>query len=181
VPIGGDVAFLRVKEPRAVAGIGEGAGVELAEDRIAITCNEVVDGVAEGTRDHTAHRCCDSPNAAEGCKDKDGGVGASQETFGGLLWVDDQVDGLERCSGRAMALENLCGERALEGGEAEDRGVIATEDELDETVAESANTVVEEDRVGGIGHRCGLNRSARRGSVPIAGALKMAEHGKKAM
>lgn len=84
---------------------------------------------------------------------KDGGVGATQETFAGLLWVDDHVDGVEMCGGGTMAVENLC-ERALQGGEAEDLGVIATEEELDETVAESPNTVVEEDRVGGIGHRC---------------------------
>ena len=138
----------------AVAGIGEGAGVELAEDRVAITRHQVVDGIAQGARNHPAQCCCNSPNAAEGCKDKDGGVGASRETFAGLPWVDDHVDGVEMCGGGTMAVENLCSERALEGVEAEDLSVIATEEELDGMVAESANTVVEEDLVGGIGHRC---------------------------
>ncbi len=47
-----------------------------------------------------------------------------------------------------MALKNFRRHWALQRGETELVGVVAMQDELDESVAESADSVVKDDRVG---------------------------------
>jgi len=60
--------------------------------------------------------------------------------------VKDEIDRVKVTGVDTVADEDVGCEGALQGGEPENGISIAAEDELDEAVAESADTVVEEDR-----------------------------------
>ena len=89
---------------------------------------------------------------------EDDGVGPGEEMFAGEFMVEDDVDGVESAGVDAAAVEDVGGERALQRGESEGGIGIATENELDETVAESADAVVEED---GMGHATSTTLAGR--------------------
>jgi hypothetical protein len=80
-------------------------------------------------------------------EDIEDGGGAGEQLFVGKFVVEDDVNGIEVAGVGAVAGEDACGERALQGGETEDGMAIAAENELDEAVAQSADSVVEEDGV----------------------------------
>jgi len=61
--------------------------------------------------------------------------------------IDDHVDRVEIGGINAVAGEDAGGEGALQRGKTEGGIAIAAEDESDEAVAESADAVVDEDRV----------------------------------
>jgi len=62
--------------------------------------------------------------------------------------VEDYVDRVQVGGAGVVAGQDAGSESALQWGEVEDRVTVAAEDELDEAVAESADSVVEEDGVG---------------------------------
>ncbi|HWX92861.1 MAG TPA: hypothetical protein VNY29_09535 [Terriglobales bacterium] len=138
-----------VEESVALAGIGPGAGVELAEDLVAIAGNDLVQDIANHPRQCFPEETTNAAGPSEFAQDVGHGIGAREESFLGLLVVRDDVERVEIDSVGSMTSENLSGERALQRGEAEEILAIMLEGELDEAVAESAKAVVEEDGVRG--------------------------------
>jgi hypothetical protein len=129
--------------------IGERAGVEFAEDRVAIAGNKVVEGVAKGAREEVPERTANAPGASEFTEDVGDSIGAGDELFVRFLGPHYDVKRVEILGAGSVALEDASGEGALERGEAEEIVAIVAEGELDESVAESADAVVEEDGVRG--------------------------------
>ena len=140
---------LLVEESVALAGIGQRADIELAEDLVAIAGNNLVQDVANHPRQYSPEETTNAPAPSEFAEDVGHGIGAGDESFLGLLVVRDDVERLEIDSIGSITTENLSGERALQRGEAEEILAIMLEGELDEAVAESAKAVVEEDGVRG--------------------------------
>jgi hypothetical protein len=84
---------------------------------------------------------------AQFSKDEENSPGAAEHVFGGSLVVHDHIHRTEiRSDG--MALKNFRRHWALQRGETELVGVVTMQDELDESVAETADSVVKDDRVG---------------------------------
>jgi len=84
---------------------------------------------------------------AQFSKDEENNPGAAEHVFGGSLVVHDHIHRTQiRSDG--MALKNFRRHWALQRGEAELVVVVAMQDELDESVAETADSVVEDNRIG---------------------------------
>ena len=128
--------------------IGKRAGVEPAKDFVAIAGNEVVKGVTQRMREELPNCAVGAPHTVECIEDKGDGVGAGEDPFVGLSGLGDDIECVEGGSAGPVAGEDFGGDRALKRGEAEEVSPVMAEGELDETVAESADTVVEEDGVG---------------------------------
>ena len=131
----------------AGAGIlaGNGTGVVASKNAVTVAGDEAIGRVAEGTRNKLERECERAPDSAEVLEDEEDGVRAEEQRFVGLVVVDDEVDRIEVGRIRAVADKDAGGQRTLQRGEAEDGAAIAAEDESDQPVAETADTVVEED------------------------------------
>jgi hypothetical protein len=81
-------------------------------------------------------------------EDEEYGFGAGEQGFVGEFVVEHYVDCVEIGGVGGVASEDGGGERALQRDEMEDGIAIPAKDESHEAVAESADTVVEEDGVG---------------------------------
>lgn len=81
-------------------------------------------------------------------EDEADGVRAGKDVFVRQVVVEDNVNRIEASGVGAVAGKDAGGERALQRGEAENGTAVTAKNELDETVAESADTVVEEEWVG---------------------------------
>jgi hypothetical protein len=136
-----------------VSRVRDGAGVKLSEDFVAIPRNQVVDRVAERVRKEFAELGNPRPTPAQVREDKPGGIRACEQVLARLFRIRHYIESVQICRRRPVAAEEACGKCALQRGEAEDVVAIVPERELDQTVAQSADTVVEQDRVGGCGHR----------------------------
>ena len=64
--------------------------------------------------------------------------------------IDDQADTLHFFRSDSMFLQHATGELALQCGEAKAITLVAFQDELHRAVAESADTIVKNDRVGAL-------------------------------
>jgi hypothetical protein len=139
-----------VEEFVPLLGVGEGAGVELSEDLVAIAGDHGVEDVAKGAREESPDRAASAPGASEFAEDIDNGIGAGDELFFWLFGVGYNVERVEICDARSVTLKDASSKGTLQGGEAEEIMAIMTESEFDQAVAEPAHAVVEED--GGRGH-----------------------------
>ncbi len=144
-----DILLLLVEEAGVIRVTRQCADFGAAEDAVAVTGDGVVGRVAEEFGQESQEGCGWTPWASELVEDEEGGVGAGEQRFVGEFMVEDDVDRVELGGIDAVAGEDAGGEWALQRGETEDGVVIATENELDEAVAESADAVVEKD---GMGH-----------------------------
>jgi hypothetical protein len=122
--------------------------------------DSVVGGVSEEFGKESEHECGGVPRAAELGKHEESGVGAGEQEFVCLsVWtmgvrIDDDVDRIQMAGVKVVTGEDAGGKGALQRCETEDGIAVPAKDELDEAVAQSADAVVEEDRVGHV------NRSA---------------------
>jgi hypothetical protein len=126
--------------------------------------DSVVSGVEEELGKESEYECGSVPRAAELGKHEESGGGAGEQEFVCLfvcvsVWtmgvrIDDDVDRIQMAGVKVVTGEDAGGKGALQRCETESGIAVAAKDELDEAVAESADAVVEEDRVGHV------NRSA---------------------
>jgi len=113
--------------------------------------DEAVAQFAQRTRNNSQQRRGDAPEPAQVLRNEDRSVRAGQQAFAGLAVVEDDVHGIEIGRADAMAAQNPGGEIALQRCEPEDVAVVALEDEFHGAIAEAADAVVENDRVGVVG------------------------------
>ena len=74
-------------------------------------------------------------------------TGTREQAFIFRFIVEDDIDRIQGTRTYAVAREYLRGEIALQRSEAEGLFAVAAKNELDESVAESADTVVEKDGI----------------------------------
>jgi hypothetical protein len=142
------VRTLKIEETVADVFARERANVVAPEDTIAVVGNDAVSRVAKRAWKPRQQAARETPEGAELAEDEANGVGARTQQFVRLAVVDDHVDRVEIGGIYAVPSEDFSGEVALQRGELKDGAVIAAKNELDEAVAESADTVVQEDGVG---------------------------------
>ena len=147
-----------------------GASVVFAENTIAVSGDEIVDPVAEELGKQTAD-FADAPNTAEVPGGAQSSVGFGKCMFDGEAVIGDDGNGIKVGSVDSMLTEECVGEFALKWSIAKAIVAIMAEEELDETIAESADAVVE--------HDCfaGLNFSSWAHGNSVAPCLRFAGGG----
>jgi hypothetical protein len=92
--------------------------------------------------------CGEARQSSQLAKNEDHSLGPREQAFVRPFIVVHDIDRVQSDRIRAVASEDTGSKGALQGSETEDRFAITAEDQLNEAVAESTNTVVEEDRWG---------------------------------
>ena len=150
------------QKPISIFCFGQKAAVALAEDAVAVAGNHFVSPVAKPPGDDSQQGCRNGPMSTYLSQYGNDGVGAHRNPFLGPTAVFDEVYGIQIAGIEAMTLKDSAREIALQGGEAETTVGIALQAELDQTVAESANSIVDKDRIGRIschGHGTGSGQA----------------------
>jgi hypothetical protein len=154
---GRDLRDLEVEEAAAILSARQFAALELAEDVVAAAGGGTVGTVADEFRWELEQKREQTPACAELLEHEQDGIGAREHE----LWrpvriaVEDNIQCVEVGGTDVVAGKDAGGKSALQRCEAEGAVRIATENELDEAMAEAADTVVEND---GVGHECGRHR-----------------------
>jgi hypothetical protein len=146
------ILLLLVEEAAVVQITGQRAGFGAAEDAVPPAGYGIVGGVAHQLGQELHEESGSSPEPSKLLKDEDSRGGTREQRFVGQVMVEHHVNRIKVGGADAVAGEDAGGEGALQRGETEDRFAIATENKLDEAVAQSAHAVVEED---GVGHDLG--------------------------
>src|ERR1700727_959921 len=79
---------------------------------------------------------------------EDHGIRPRENLFAHEIVINDHIHRIEILRILPMAPENACGYRTLQSGKTKDSIRIAPQNELDEPVAQAADAIVEQDRVG---------------------------------
>ena len=127
---------------------GQCAGFGADEEPEPPPGDGVVGAIAEQFGQELHEESESAPESSKLLQDEDGRSGAGEQRFVGQFMVEHDVDGVEVGGAGAVPEKDAGSEGALQRGETEDRFAIAAEDKLDETVAQSADAVVEKDGVG---------------------------------
>jgi hypothetical protein len=126
------------------------AALELAEDTVTPAGDSIVGTVADEFRQELEQERDGTPECAELLEDEQHGSGAREQEFWRpvRITVDDNINCVEVGGTNVVTGKDAGREPALQRSEAEDAVRIATENELDEAVAEAADAVVEKDGAG---------------------------------
>lgn len=126
---------------------GQCADLRAAEEAVAVAGNFVVSGFAEEFGKSLQKRCCEIPGSAELLQYEQSRTGTREQAFIFRFVVEDNINRIQIARIYAVAREDASGEIALQRSEVEGLFAVAAKNELDEAVAESADTVVEEDGI----------------------------------
>lgn len=88
------------------------------------------------------------PSGPEMPEDEDDRIGSRPQMFVRLIWIHNDVDGIEIGRAGTVASKNFRRESALQRGKSEDRAVIMPQNKLIQPVTQSTDAVVEDDGVG---------------------------------
>ena len=138
----------KVEKFAAVSFVWNLAGLEFAKKLITVARDQVVGFVSEPARQQLHDRGDSAPDSAQFCEYLNRSVGAGCQTFVGLRIVQQQVHRIQSLWVDSVSLEDIARELTLQSGKPEAVGLVALEDKLIEAIAESANTVIEDDRIG---------------------------------
>jgi hypothetical protein len=105
------------------------------------TVREVPYWLRQGCEDTSA----DTPETADLSEYKDDSDRSGDQGFPRFILIDNDIEGVEGGGIGAVAGENLCGDRTLQGGEAKNLSPVVPNDELDEPIAQPANAIVKKD------------------------------------
>ena len=141
-------AASNIQELVTVGRVRERARVKFPEDAIAIARDEIVSSVANREGKEFPEVAQQVPSASEFVQDVGDRIGTSEDALRRLLEIDNYVEGVEHGRRGTVPFENARRKGTLERCEAEEITTIKVQDEADEAVAETTDTVVEEDRVG---------------------------------
>jgi hypothetical protein len=92
--------------------------------------------------------CGEARRSFQLAENEDHSLGPREQAYVRPFIVEHDIDRIQSDRIRAVAREYTGSKGALQGSETEDRFAITAENELNEAVAESTDTVVEEDRWG---------------------------------
>lgn len=132
------------------------AGIMFAKDSITIARDHPVHRVSQHPR-QDAPGSRQFPNAPESPDDVENCVRAHQHALSRFAMINHNVERIEVVRVRPMSLEQRLGKFALQRRKAKPIMDIALQYKLDQTIAESANAVVQNDRFG-----FGFRQSSRR-------------------
>ena len=102
-------------------------------------------------RNKASDTCGEGPRASQVFQDELDRFGAVENSFIGLLVMQDDVYGIE-IAGHRVTRQDFSGQSTLQGSEAEDVTLVSLQDELNQPVAKAADAVVEDNRFGRVGH-----------------------------
>lgn len=142
-----------VEELPLVFFLRQRTGIVFAEDSVTVAGDQIVSPIAKPSRQQPQRKRKTLPDAAQFMQDEDYSVGPGRELLVRLVVVQDHIDGVQVARIGAESFENAACELALQRGKAETIVRIALQNKLNEPVAQAANAVVKNDRIGGIiGH-----------------------------
>ena len=119
----------------------------LAENTIAIARHNLVNHFSKPARQH-APDSRPAPDTAELFQHVEDCVRARKQIFSGLVMVFHDVNRVEVVRVHAMSRQQRTRKFALQRRKPETIALISLEQKLNETITESANAVVENNRVG---------------------------------
>lgn len=143
--------WLRIQKPVPVPWVRKRALVEFSEQAIPISRNEIVERVPDETR-HRAEQCCDEfPDTAKAAQQQDRRFRARAEALARFFGIGHDIESVEVVGGDAVTGEDPGRNRSLQCRKTELILPVASQGELDESIAKSADAVIEDDGViGGI-------------------------------
>lgn len=142
-----DVLFVDAEDSITLGCCWNGACGVAAEHAVAQAGDEAVAGLAEEARNKRERPAEEAPGIVEELQDLGYAVGAMVDALFGGKGVGDEDDPVGGHVEVEMG-EDLLGQWAFEGDEADFGAFVALEQEADEVIAESANAIEEENGVG---------------------------------
>lgn len=142
-----NVGVLHIQKLRAMFWFRQHAGFVFAEDAIAIARHHLVNQIAKHFRQDTPD-CGQLPYAAQLLKHVENGIGTCQQSFVRLAVVPDDVDRVEVVGVHAVIRHQRLRKVALQRRKSKTIVCVALEKKLHQVIAESANTVVQNDWIG---------------------------------
>lgn len=140
--------FLDVQEPFSFGLTGNGACRELAKPLVAIRRNQVVNGVAQQSRENLPGQGKRAPDSAEFRENERHRIRAVQQAFRRPVWIYDNVKSIQFVGAPPIPFKNLAREGALQCSESKKSVTIVPEHKLHQAVAQPANTVIQQNRIG---------------------------------
>jgi len=140
---------LGVQKPVPVFFFRKRADIVFAEDAVAVAGNDVVSPVAQRFGQGSQEKAYSAPESSQFSEHGDDGIGAGGGALAGFFY---EVHRIQIVRVETVLPQDSGGEVALQRGETEVGVEIAFQDELYEAVAEAADAVIKEDRIGGISH-----------------------------
>src|ERR1700685_453031 len=129
------------------------ARIVLAEDAVTVSRDPIVAPISQPQRKQLQRRAQGTPSSAKFSQSHNRSVGARRNSLIGKRVVQHYVHGVEVVWGSVVPSQYLSRKIALQGGKAEAVVRIVFQKELNQPVAEAADAVVENDRIGaGGGH-----------------------------
>src|SRR5580658_488279 len=146
-------ALIQVEKLAAVFFRRDRARVVLPEGAVPIPCDQVVAPSSQRQGKHAQRSAQSSPTSAQFPQHRNGGVGPRRDPLFPQAAIDYHVHGVEVFGRCAMASQELGSKITLQGGETEAVLRIMLQHELNQPVAETADAIIENNRIGaGDGH-----------------------------
>jgi hypothetical protein len=141
----------QIQKSISIFCFGQKAAIAFTEDTVAIVGNYVVSPIAKPPGDDSQQRRSERPRSAYLLQNRNDRVRARRKPFLGPAAFFDEVHGIQIAGIEAVTSQDFGCEVALQRCIMEAPVRISLQAELHQTVAESANSVVENDRVREIG------------------------------
>src|SRR5256885_3305450 len=150
--VGSRKKISEVEELATVPFVRNLTGLIFSEKLITIARDEVVGFVSKPARQQLHDGGEGAPNSTQLLEYLNRSIGAGYQTFVGLRIVRQQVHRVQNLWVNSVPFENLAGKLTLQSGKTEAVVSVAPEDKLVKAIAESANTVIEDDWIGCVYH-----------------------------
>jgi len=134
--------------------IRQRTGLVLSEDAIPVPRDQVVAPVAHSPWEQREQHRAKLPTSAKLPQDLNGCVVSRKQSLTGLLVIEHQIKRVEIIGIGIVLPQKVAGKIALQRCEPKPVSMIVLEHKLDQAVAESANAIVEDDRIGRITRQC---------------------------
>jgi hypothetical protein len=130
-----------------VGAVGQQTGLGLTKEAIPVLRHKIIKPVANRSRKHSC-QSRNPPRPAQNIGEKQQGVRLCQQFFVGLSVIAHAVDSVEICMINTVTSQQIRREAALQWSETEPVVAISFEEKLNGAIAETADTVVKNNRAG---------------------------------
>lgn len=138
---------LNIKESAPLIGVRQHAGFEFTEDAITMACNDAVKRIQKRTWYDRRHGCQYGPGTTQLAAGSQHCIGALEYTLIRTLIVLHKMKRVEIFRVKTMPAQYLLGEVTLQRCKPQAPALIMPEQKLDQSIAQPANTVVQNDGI----------------------------------
>src|SRR5579864_9424749 len=134
-----------IQKPGAGRGIWQGTTLIPPKDSVPVVRHNFVEPITDWTGNNTKQRSGHSPNSAQLSQDEGNGLRPGQQKLPRLFVVSYNANRIETVCVGAVTAENLSGQCVLQRSKPKCGFLVASHNELHETIAQAANSIVKHD------------------------------------